>query len=409
MTVSPCHPSRFSPEFQLACACCRVRPNDADKAAIQRLLPQIDVPAFLQLVLRRHRIGPLTLNALKQVPAEWLPEGLMAPLTADAQANRHKAMRSVRTHVLLDRWFRAASIPWMPFKGISVALRYYGDVSLRQVNDLDIWVPQDRLEDARRVLGENGFAWDPCETAWDLADRGPRHRNYLVRYHYQERHHSADCGLIELHWQLTDNRHQFRLAPHELLIQSDVITMGGAELQLINDTDLLLYLCEHGSRHGWYRLKWLADLPQLLEQRTWNWEATLRRASEAGCQGSLLLGLSLARDLFGWSPPPVLAWQLRRRHSLRMQTGVVHFGLEAPHSWWSVPYALPLRWHLRLIASRVLLLGGWQALGTILWRYSLSPNDLRVAPLPDRWFFLYRLARPLLHGLRRVRLFGAAD
>ena len=90
VSISPCHLSRFSPEFQLACVCCRVELNEADKVEIQRLLLLIDVSNFLELVTTRHRIGSIVHAALSKLPAQMVRPGLMEPL---ANASRINAVK----------------------------------------------------------------------------------------------------------------------------------------------------------------------------------------------------------------------------------------------------------------------------------------------------------------------------
>ena len=92
--------------------------------------------------------------------AQDLPPGLMAPLSEAARHNAVKALQAKRTHVMLARWFADAGIDWLLFKGLSVSQRYYGDFALRQVNDLDIWVPEPKLLQARALLEARGFHLD---------------------------------------------------------------------------------------------------------------------------------------------------------------------------------------------------------------------------------------------------------
>jgi hypothetical protein len=363
---------------------------------------QVDGPAFLDLVLHRHRIGPLVLNALRQLPAGAVAPALLGALADAARANAVEAVRALRTHVLLHTWLGAAGIEWLPFKGITVALRYYGEISLRQVHDQDIWVPPAQLQAARAVLAARGFRRDTEHRPWDLAERGPNHARYLLETFFEEQHHSREHGFVELHWQLTGNRHQFNIGPPELLRRADRLDVGGRSLPVMNSVDLLLYLCEHGGRHGWYRLKWLADLPNLLEAESWHWPEVLQRARGAGCLPALLLGLLLANELFAWPLPAEVAAALRGRADLRWVAGRVRLALQAPGSLWAVP-AMPLVWHLRFIASSLLLCGNLRALALQLWRRTLSPKDLAVLALPDRWFWVYRLLHPVLLVWRQRR------
>ena len=401
MSISPCHISRFSPEFQLACACCRVTPSEGDWVSISRLLPQIDVPAFLDLVIKRHWIGPLVHSHFRRLPAESLPPGLMEALATEARRNAVRALRAVRTHVLLARWLAEARIEWVPFKGISVARPYYGDITLRHVNDLDVLVRPASLDGLRQVLSDHGFTWNPLLTNWDLAGRGPRHREFLMRFYIEELHSSADLGQIDVHWKLTEGAGFFNLSLDQVLEGGDRLALEGVDLRVMNPVDLLLYLCEHGGRHCWARLKWLADLPQLLEWQVWDWPAVMRRASDIRCTQSLVLALVLAQELFGWRAPAPLQRILREQRTMDMLCSIVRTALFTPNEVLSGADRLPLGWLLRSQLCRALL-GNWRAAYSVVWNLSLSPNDLRVVALPDRYFALYRIARPFLFAFRRL-------
>ncbi len=374
-----------------------------DLAEIERLLGVVDLPAFVDLVVTRHRIGPLVHAALRRLPAGVPPEGLMAALSTCARENAVQALRSVRTHILLARWFAEAGIDWLPFKGITVARRHYDDFAARQVNDLDVWVPPAQMLRARALLEARGFWLDAANRHWDLATRGPRHLAYLLRYYFEEQHYSREFGPLELHWQLTGTPRQFNLAPEDILRRAVSIRLGDVSMRMMNDDDLLLYLCEHGGRHGWYRLKWLADLPRVLAQRQWDWPLVFERARSAGCLRTLLLGLALCRDLFAWLPPQAVARELNAMRSLPLVLRTVRYALCAPNSVCEAQGHVPAAWRLADSARALLLSGTWATVVSHLWRRSLSPKDLRILELPDRWFGLYYVLRPMLIAARQFR------
>lgn len=383
--------------WRLACLCC----GPADDAALLPLLAQIEVPAFLQLVIVRHRIGPLVALRLRRLPAGTLPPGLQAGLDEDLQRNRLRCLKTTRSHLLLDRWFADAGIPWLPFKGLSLACRYYDDPAARQVNDLDLWVPLDRLDAARAVLAREGFRFDPASAHWDLAARGPRHRAFLSRWTVEETHVSREHGGIDLHWQLSDNPALFRLSAEALLAGREQVTVAGRPLPSMRHEDLLLYLCEHGGKHGWFRLKWLADLPKVLDHRPLDWRALFARARALGCERSLQLGLTLAVQLFGWQAPAEAMAGIARFRYRRGLLAIVNTLLRDRAEGLRQHATMSRRLMLLTAVARLLLSDHGAALRHGLWRLSLSPQDLRLLPLPDRALPLYRLLRPLLMLWRR--------
>lgn len=403
MSPSPCHVSQFSPEFQLACLCCRPALTKEDGEEIGSFLRRIDVPTFLELVISRHRIGPLVYAELRRRNPAELPEGLMGPLSQEARANAIRALGQRRTLIMLARWFGAQGIDWMVFKGPAVAQRHYYDVSLRHVNDLDVWVPPEKLLQARKVLSERGFRLDEQARHWDIAARGRRHLDFLLNYYFEEQHDSAEFGPLELHWQLTGNLAQFSIDPQQMMERGREILLGEARVVTMPAEDELLYLCEHGGRHGWYRLKWLADLPRVLESTDWNWKAVFQRARLAGSHKTLLLGLALCRDLFAWPCPAAVADEVAGFRSLAPIAKTVATGLKAPGEIFGRTSQLPFSWRIQDSARAVLLSGGLPAVRSHLYRRMLSPKDLKVLALPDRFFWLYFFLRPALLVTRQLR------
>lgn len=393
--------TELSAEFQLACLCCCATPGPEEWQEIRTLLAQVDVVAFAQLVIVRHRIAPLVHACLRKLPPDQVPPTLMAVLSEEVRGNALKALRALRLHAVLAQDFKTAGIVWMPFKGNSVAHRFYGDVSLRQVNDLDVWVPLHQLEAARAVLLARGFHPDPEHCDQDLAERGPNHQTYLRWYLIEEEYVSPALGKIDLHWGFTENPHVFALTGEGLLARAETLQMGGAVVPIMSPIDTLLYLCEHGGRHGWYRLKWLADLPQVLRSQAWDWKDVLTQADAAGCRRSLMLGLLLCSTLFRWPMPEQLRESLAGSRRAAWQCRVVLHCLNAPGTWWRDISAIPMRWRIRRAVYRALFHPSWPAWLHHARRLTLAPADLRVVRLPDRWFFMYRLLRPLLFAARK--------
>jgi Uncharacterised nucleotidyltransferase len=382
--------------------CCMTELGEVDRRKLGALLSTMDVAVFLHLAIVRHRVGPLVHAVLAGLPPMGLPASLMQPLAACARANAVKALQAQRAHLLLSRLFADSAADWLPFKGITLAARYYADPSVRHVNDLDIWVPPAALAATRRALLSAGCRSLNGPLHGDLAERGPRHAAYLQRYYHEEQLCSPDLGFLELHWRLADNPYQFKLKPESVRAGAQVLTMGGAEFRVMNDVDLLLYLCDHGARHGWGRLKWLADLPRILQSRPWDWGDVLVRADAAGCRESLLLGLALSAQLLGWQPPPQVQSLLDRSRRLPLAVWLIGLSLRSPASGKDLGFKQVAALVLREIGLNLLLTTTWRSVVYQCDRYLLSPNDLQALELPDRWFGGYYLLRPFLLLARRA-------
>lgn len=407
MKPSPCALTSFSPEFQLLCACCRVTPGEADRRQQRRLAPLVDADRVLELA-DRHRIAPLVHHHLRRHPEGTFPPALMQALARRSRHNALKTLGGFALNLRLARLLGEAGIPFLPLKGVTVAARYYGDAGLRHVNDLDFWIPPECVDRAGALLAGQGWRVDDHDAVDDLIARGGNHKRFVMGHVHHLVLVTPDRNRVEMHWRLTSNDAALRLDAAQLSAAAERVAVGRETLPLMAPESLLLYLCEHGARHGWYRLKWLADLPQVLESQAWDWPAVLRAARAANCRGALLTSLALAQALFGWTPPAEVAAAIRGERLLAWRLAVIRDYLLAPNSWWAEEPAMPLPVVIRHTFYRSSFA---ETLGFAWgeWRcFGLSHHDLRVVRLPDRCFPAYRLLRPLLFAWRRLRPLLAA-
>ncbi len=118
---------------------------------------------------------------------------------------------------------------------------------------------------------------------------------------------------VELHARLHDNVSLCQLTGSPDLWQA--VDVGfGLKMPTLPTQNLLLYLFLHGAGHGWFRLKWLADVAALLHRHPEETEPLLRMAEEVGARRAVVQGLMLSAHLFGTSLPAACApdWAERR-------------------------------------------------------------------------------------------------
>ncbi|MDH4215360.1 MAG: nucleotidyltransferase family protein, partial [Gallionella sp.] len=309
------------PEMQFLCACCRVNPTAADMATQTALAPVVDM-GRLVVMARRHRVEPMLLYHLKRIEGIVWDEPSRDSLEKRVKRSTEKSLMSIKSNIELAHSMREQGIGFLPFKGVTLAQRYYGNISLRHANDIDFWVPEEGIEPMRKLLSARGGKVAPG-AGYQEIERGRLHTRFLRRQYCEEAWDMPNGDHLEIHWRLTTNPHALRLNPNEVLKSGKKVLFGKHELTVMAEVPLLLYLCEHGARHGWYRLKWLFDLPQVLEGNRWDWEEVLSAAKRANCLSSLLLGLKLAEVLFGWNAPELVSRTMQGCRLLDWQVGFV--------------------------------------------------------------------------------------
>jgi len=249
-----------------------------------------------------HKVASLVYCRLRELAGVQVPPGLLEHLGTRfyeiSARNYHLARKLVELTALLE----AARVPVLAYKGSAVAMVAYGDLALREHQDLDLLVREEHLIQAVGVMSRAGFEAqpqgnrpyfvpylpqpeNPKHVAWaeEIVFRAPD-RNYFV----------------DLHWRLG---HDFWTAfspdARKVWERSGRVSLPQGSVSTFCQEDLFLALCSHGTKHRWLCLKWLVDVARLLrEAETWDWsrvEEMIRIRPGAGVSASL--GILLAHEL----------------------------------------------------------------------------------------------------------------
>lgn len=148
----------------------------------------------------------------------------------------------------------AANIDYIALKGPFLSQYLYNDVTSRISNDLDILIDENDLDQVDHLLAGRGC--QRCESAFFLQFRKHYFRTYKELYYVwpKSRIH------VEIHTRLDSNRYHLALRPEEKNEHSVLFETCGQKIRILSDEFMLLYLCDHGSKHYWRQLFWLADI-----------------------------------------------------------------------------------------------------------------------------------------------------
>lgn len=168
------------------------------------------------------------------------------------------------------------------------------DVGMKDSWDIDLLVRPDQVDAACDLLIAEGYILHyPADLAPTAFKRFQQVAKECVLFH------PARNIYLELHWKLVDN-------PHELagldLRQTQSVALGSSHLRTLADPELFAYLCVHGTRHSWSRLKWIADVAAFLKGRSSDDITRLRdQAVATGAGRAPDVALALCHSLFGRS------------------------------------------------------------------------------------------------------------
>lgn len=190
--------------------------------------------------------------------------------------------------------FNAHSIPALPYKGPALAQMLYGNIALREFEDLDVLVRFEDVLRAKALLVADGYRPD-----YPLA---PEVEDAFLHSRYQYHRvlvHPLTGAQVELHWktdpgfpiEASDDASWWATRPTMPLLDGTV--------RCFSRDELLLILCLHGTRHQGYRLGWLVEIAELMATGDFDWSLILETARAKACARRVAVPLDLVRTLLG--------------------------------------------------------------------------------------------------------------
>lgn len=283
-------PPGLTREALLVVLCARSHVDAATGARIRQLAQHgVEWGAVVELA-KWHGVVPLVYQNLRQ----WHPhaidgcmgEALRRYVQATALLNR--VLAKELTGLLDD--FKARGIPAMSVKGPTLALCAYGNLTLREFDDLDLIVAKEEIVKATEVLVERGYR------ITSIATEG---RDTGEEIFHLFRHKHNPVFRVDLQWVMAGSSFGFRLDRKTFWERRRVLMLESGPASTLSPEDLLIVLGVHGSKHAWTELKWACDVAELLRatQRI-DWQYVERSAKAMGCWRLVLMGLAMAQSLF---------------------------------------------------------------------------------------------------------------
>lgn len=345
------------PEERLLCALLSRLLRTADHADL--VVDGVDWPRFLRLVLR-HRVAPSLVRMLGQNPDIVLPETVAGTLKAWHSHNGLANLRGSAVLVELAGLLQANGIAMLPLKGVSLALRAYGDLGARHSGDLDVLVAPEDLIRADRLLRETGWTRISNKTHEEIEVTVAELP--LLSHHLSYRRSGSPA--LELHFELNPNP---RLLPVDVAAAAaagPTVAIGGRALVLMPDGLHLLFLATHGARHNWKRLLWLLDVAVMMDRAgPAQADAWIAEAERLGVAGPLAQGIVLANATLGLPQPARIVARSRSlavRYMAKRAAGRLFRSLEEEPDEVTAGFDLSIRLYRMCMSPR--LAYQWQEL-----------------------------------------------
>lgn len=381
----------------IACARVRIEPGDAERIAMLAA-GEVDWDYLVRIAIE-HGVAPLLYRSLLQCCPNRMPADAYTRLQHHCRAGSF--LNLVRTRELLSilDLFQRHGIHAIPIKGPFLATVAYGDLSLRDFSDLDLLVDRPDVQQAEKLLTEEGFTPDPKPEGW-------RRLTVFLAEHHLGFNQEAKKLRVELHWAVTPLAFRYPVHFQELTAERMPVECGSQTVDQLSLEELLILLCVHGSKHRWLMLKWICDIAELVRSHPeLQWDVVRQRADARGVRRMVLLGLYLAEQVLGAALPEPVRAQIRTEPHIAVLGSEVQELLFSPtvddeselYRW---------RFHLRMrerAVDRLL----YMAACVVLYNdaTNISQRDRAFLPitLPPALTAVYYLIRPVRVAVEYAR------
>lgn len=360
--------------------------NERIKGIVQKHNTEINWDMIIQLS-QHHRIFPLIYSRAKNI---GFPKHVLQALFRNYQKNIYRMLHLSAETESLAKIFNKNNIPVLFLKGPVLAHDLYGDISLRTSSDLDLLIPIRDLDKADKYLSQLGYEKnDYIHTVLN---------DWKWRHHHFTYYHSEKGIKLEIHWRLNPGPAK---EPNfsDLWERKRVSELTIFPIHVLGKEDLFMFLVSHGARHGWSRLRWLADIDRMIIQGL-NIKKTisllkkyqyLHIAGQAILLSSVLFQTPLKEEF-------IKIARTSRSENLAQQA-VYYFERQINLHTDPIPEDVA-RYHKRYLYR---MMSNQQKLLFLFSTLHPYPVDAETFPLPKTLHFLYFPLHPMLWAWRKMR------
>jgi putative nucleotidyltransferase-like protein len=248
-----------------------------------------------------HGVMPLLYQNLSKICQQSIPKTTFEKLRKFFYVNaRHNLILSQGLLRVLSI-FQSQGISAAPFKGPSLAAAIYGDISMRQFSDLDIFIKENDVERARAVLLSQGYRPDPVH-------------QLDFEAHYISENNRFN---IDLHWAFSfkDKRRKrdvsFAFDLEGIWERMGQIAFLESMIPQFSKEDMFIIRCQDAVKEYWKdpwpKLIWIHDIAQMVKVHAeMDWEWVVWKAKRSKSQRLIFLCLSLVEKLIGTPLPEMV-------------------------------------------------------------------------------------------------------
>ncbi|MFA9558203.1 nucleotidyltransferase family protein [Evansella sp. AB-rgal1] len=371
-----------SKEFRLMLDLLNLEKGSPELFNNESFLSSIDWEAFLKLS-HDHRVFPLLHVAIQKQKNISLPTDVVKALRDSYVKNTMRMMELTAEVERVCKVFQQMNIQALLLKGPALAYQLYRNLSSRTSMDLDFLISIENLDKVTMILQDLGY---------EIAYESPRVlKDWRVNNHHTEFYHKEKKIEIELHWKLHSGpSHEPTF--EEMWREKVLIPITSTPMYTLGNEHMLYHLVTHGAKHGWFRLRWLTDIEQLLCTQNFDLTKTIAKYHYQHVFGQTILLLQLLLHI-----PIDSTQKISRKSQLLAENAFqyIRYQIDIDHP--------PQKWKKDCKRYRYNIKTSSEKRNYLIRKFYANSWDAKILPLPKLLHFLYVPLRPFIWLWRMTR------
>lgn len=280
------------PEGLILLTCIRKDLQEEGFDTIKTLIQSHIDWSYLIQKAEHHGLIPALYGNLSAHFREIVPKDVMNEIEEHFRNNVFRNLFLTAELFKILKCFETKGIVAIPYKGPTLAILAFDDISSRQFDDLDILIRKEDVFVAKEILISMGY-----RPEFDLPQKDESiYLKSTCEYNFD----LLNDGIhVELHWEFVPKFLSVKFDMENILKHLHSVVLLGKPVLTFSPEDLFIILCVHyGCKHYWGKIGWIYDMANLLETHQGiHLESLLVQARHMGILRVLLLGLFLTSHL----------------------------------------------------------------------------------------------------------------
>jgi hypothetical protein len=310
-----------TPEHHALLSCIRCYFGSATEEEVTAALAVVTDWTRLIKISIAYGVMPLLYASLRSFRSQSLISKISPSCLQQLQVyNRMNGLHNVsQTRELLNilTQLQNAGINAIPFKGAVLAASVYGNIALRQFNDLDLLVKKQDFWRAKSILLTQGYtAYHTQAFELEMFHRhlqisliNPTPEAILFNQQFQSSllHSNAERN-IDLHWGIPPRRVWKSIHYNQLWQNLDQVELMGETIKTFSPEVTLVIQCINVTKEPWQpSFKQICDVAQIINVSTnLDWDKALELSANIHSQQLFLSGLHITHKLLGLPLPQLI-------------------------------------------------------------------------------------------------------